>query len=85
MKKTCCESIRVHSPRPAVSSSYRRTPVSRGSGWISCQARNDGLEREAISGNLLRGSSFLPNRLFVIHMYGSVGGCEASSYPEYTI
>ncbi|MDE2059402.1 MAG: four helix bundle protein [candidate division NC10 bacterium] len=36
--------LRVHSPRLAASSSYRRKPVSRGSDWIPCQARNDGPE-----------------------------------------
>ncbi len=50
--------MRVHSPRLAASSSYRRKPVSRRPGWIPCQARNDGREQETIPRGLPRGSSF---------------------------
>jgi len=51
------ESTRVHSPRLAASSSYRRKPVSRKPDWIPCQARNDGPEQKTIPRGLPRGSS----------------------------
>ncbi len=54
--------MRVHSPRLAASSSYRRMPVSRGPDWIPCQARNDGREQETIPRGLPRGSSFRAER-----------------------
>ena len=52
------ESTRVHSPRLAASSSYRRKPVSRKPDGIPCQARNDGPEQKTIPRGLPRGSSF---------------------------
>jgi len=51
------ESLRVHSPRLAASSSYRRKPVSRKPDWIPCQARNDGPGQKTIPRSLLRGGS----------------------------
>ena len=50
------ESMGVHSPRLAVSSSYRRKPVSRRPDWIPCQARNDGREHKTIPRGLPRSS-----------------------------
>ena len=49
--------MRVHSPRLAASSSYRRKPVSRKPDWISCLARNDGPDQKTIPRGLPRGSS----------------------------
>ena len=46
--------LRVDTPRLATSSSYRRKPVSRGSDWIPCQARNDGPEQKTIPRSLPR-------------------------------
>jgi hypothetical protein len=59
MRSLSHESLRVHSPRLAANSSYRRKPVSRKPDWIPCQARNDGLGEKGIPRCLRRGRSFV--------------------------
>ena len=52
-------SLRVHSPRLAANSSYRRKPVSRKADWIPCQARNDEARGEEDTPLLAAGSFIL--------------------------
>gem|GEM_PF-5948500 len=83
--RACLNRPRVHSPRLAASSSYRRKPVSRGprldspvsSTGQACRARNDGPEQKTISRSLLRGSSFAPP--FIIHFPLSIIHCSQLS------
>jgi len=74
------ESVRVHSPRLAASSSYRRKPVSRKPDSIPCLARNDGPDQKTIPRGLPRGSSFRRRRGTQVRGVPQFFRCGATAY-----